>query len=44
MVFATYLLRLQRVIGDDAVQRMKDDDLARCHAMGGFNAPLLGEE
>ncbi len=42
VVLASYLVKQQRLIGDDVVQRMKAEDLARCHTMGGFNTPVAG--
>ena len=42
MVYGGYLLRLQRLIGDEVVQRLKTEDLERCHAMGGFATPVGG--
>ncbi|KAG2433162.1 hypothetical protein HYH02_012705 [Chlamydomonas schloesseri] len=40
VVYGGYLLRLQRLIGDEVVQRLKAEDLERCHAMGGFATPV----
>ncbi|PNW77116.1 hypothetical protein CHLRE_10g422750v5 [Chlamydomonas reinhardtii] len=40
VVYGGYLLRLQRLIGDEVVQRLKTEDLERCHAMGGFATPV----
>ncbi|GLI65654.1 hypothetical protein VaNZ11_009254 [Volvox africanus] len=40
VVFGGYLLKTQRLLGDAVVQRLKVDDLQRCHEMGGFQTPL----
>ncbi|GLC50121.1 hypothetical protein PLESTB_000344300 [Pleodorina starrii] len=40
VVFGGYLLRTQRLLGDAEVQRLKADDLQRCHEMGGFQTPV----
>lgn len=42
VVFGGYLLKQQRLLGDGLVQRLKAEDLQRCHDMGGFDTPVGG--